>query len=60
MYELVLAEFDPSRTVYLAISQKVYEKGIFSERLGQLVIDKRKLRLIIFDIEQAAVVKWIN
>lgn len=60
MYELVLAEFDPTRIIYLAVSQNIYEKGIFSERLGQLVVDKRKLRLLIFNIEQATVVQWIN
>lgn len=60
MYELVLAEFDPERTIYLAVSAKVYTEGIFSERLGKLVVEKRKMRLIIVDVEEAKIVQWIK
>ncbi len=59
LYEVLLEELDPDRKVYLAVSTEVFN-GIFSEPIGQLLIERRQLRLLIFDIDQAEVVKWIN
>ena len=59
LYEVLLEELESDRQVYLAVSREAYE-GIFSEAIGQLLIERRKLKLIIFDIEQATIVKWIS
>ena len=59
LYEVLLEELDPDRQVYLAVSSDVYN-GIFSEPIGQLLLERRQLRLLIFDIDQAQIVKWIN
>lgn len=59
VYRTILAEDDPDRVLYLAVSRSTFE-GIFSERLGQLVIATIPLRLLVFDEKREKVVQWIN
>jgi hypothetical protein len=59
MYRVVLEETDPDRRLFLAVPMRAWE-GIFAERLGQLMLEKMKLRMIIFDVKKRRIVKWIN
>lgn len=59
MYCDVLAETESDRVLYLAISQRAWE-GIFSEPLGQLMLERQRLRLIVFDVKTERIIKWIN
>jgi hypothetical protein len=59
VYRTLLLELEPERLLYLAISKRVYE-GLFSERFGQLILNRIQIRLIIFDEKQARIVQWIN
>ena len=58
LYRDILSEVEPDRTLYLAIPERVY-KGIFSDPLGQLVLARQQLQLIVFDDLQARILKWI-
>ena len=59
MYREVLAEQEPDRVLYLAIPKAAWE-GIFSEELGQLMIERQHLRLIVFDVKTERIIKWIS
>lgn len=59
VYRVVLAEQDPDRVLYLAVSRTVFE-SVFIDRLGQLIIAKVPLRMVIFDAEKAELVQWIK
>jgi hypothetical protein len=59
MYRVILEETDPDRKLFLAVSVRAYE-GIFSEKLGRLILEKEKLRLIVYDIKTRRIVKWIS
>ncbi|MBF2005046.1 element excision factor XisH family protein [Chlorogloeopsis fritschii PCC 9212] len=59
IYRTVLLELEPERLLYLAIPQRVYE-NFFSERFGQLILNRIKIRLIVFDEQQARIVQWIE
>lgn len=59
MYRAILEETDPDQTLFLAVPVRAWE-GIFSERLGQLILEKENLRLIVYDIKTRRIVKWIN
>jgi hypothetical protein len=59
LYRCVLEETDQTRPVYLAVPEEAW-KGIFSEPLGQLVINCLHLKLIVFDIARRSIVQWIN
>ncbi|MCT7972152.1 XisH family protein [Laspinema olomoucense] len=58
LYRLLLQEVDPDRLIYLAIPEITY-LDIFREPIGDLVISKLSIKLIIVDIQEAEVKQWI-
>ncbi|KOR31870.1 fatty-acid synthase [Achromatium sp. WMS3] len=58
LYRAILEETEPERTLYLAISLHSYE-GIFKEPLGQLMIHKENLNLLIFNTKLQRIKTWI-
>jgi hypothetical protein len=59
LYRDVLLEIEPDRAPYLAIPERV-DKGILSDPLGQLVVTRQHLRIIVFNEAQQRIVKWIT
>jgi hypothetical protein len=59
VYRSILKDKQSPHVLYMAVSQEAYE-GVFSERLGQLIISSLQLRLIVFDDEQERIVQWIG
>lgn len=59
MYEVLLDELKITREVYVAVPKSSYN-GIFMEEIGQLMIRRQKIKLLIFDVETASIVQWIN
>lgn len=59
VYRDVLSDTEPDRLLYLAIPNQAWE-GIFSERLGRLIIERQRLLIIVFDERQGGIIKWIS
>lgn len=59
VYEDILEQSEPERNIYLAVRAEVY-LDIFSEPLGQLLLRKKRLKLIVFDSLKEAIVRWID
>jgi hypothetical protein len=59
IYRAVLEEREPARTPYLAVPRRVY-KGLLSEPLGKLIVDRLQLRLLVFDEKGEKVLQWIS
>ncbi|MBE9042717.1 XisH family protein [Oscillatoriales cyanobacterium LEGE 11467] len=58
LYFDVLGELQPERLLYLALPIWVYE-SLFEEPLGQLLLRKKRLRLIVFEPTQELIEQWI-
>ncbi|MFY7804260.1 MAG: element excision factor XisH family protein [Limnoraphis robusta] len=58
LYSLIMEDEDPERVLYLAVINIIFE-GFLSEEIGQRVIRKKKLRLIIFDADTEEIIEWI-
>lgn len=58
MYRNLLAEVDPRRMLWLAIPSYAYD-GIFREQIGQLMTDRERLNIIVFDEIQEHMRQWI-
>ncbi|MDY6939308.1 MAG: XisH family protein [Cyanobacteriota bacterium] len=58
LYFDVLSELQPERLLYLALPIWVYE-SLFEEPLGQLLLKKKRLRLIVFEPTQELIEQWI-
>ena len=57
LYFDVLQEREPNRTLYVAVRQKAYEE-VFEDPLGQLLLAKKRLRLVVFDDETDTILLW--
>jgi len=59
VYEDILEFSEPERNIYLAVREEVY-LDIFSEPLGQLLLRKKRLKLIVFDSSKEIIIRWID
>ena len=58
LYRNVLDAVEPERILYLAVSTKVY-KTVFEAGLGDMLITKGILRVLVFQVEQEVITAWI-
>ncbi len=58
LYRDILEETEPERRLFLAIPRKVYD-DLFQEPLGQLLLKRESLRLLVFDPDPGTIVQWI-
>ncbi len=59
VYFAVIAETKPDYRLYLAIHRNVFF-DVFEEPIGQLLLKKYQLSLIVFDPEQEVIIEWIQ
>lgn len=43
----------------MAVPHRVFE-GIFSERFGQFIVERLKLRLLVFSETEEKIIQWIE
>ncbi|MBC7809772.1 MAG: fatty-acid synthase [Burkholderiales bacterium] len=58
LYRLALEEARADVPLFLAVSELSYQ-GILTERIGQLVIQRFNIPLIVFDPEREEFTRWI-
>jgi hypothetical protein len=58
LYAKILERQEPDRTLYLAINQPVFQE-IFSEEVGQLLLETTDLRLMVFTAKTEEIIQWI-
>ena len=58
VYRDVMAKTEPNRTLYLAITEEAFD-GIFSEPIGQLIIESNNLNLIVFNSLDEVIKQWL-
>ncbi|HEY9812746.1 MAG TPA: XisH family protein [Candidatus Sericytochromatia bacterium] len=59
LYSKILEEEQPERVIYLAIPLNVF-RDIFSEPIGQILLRKTDLRLLVFDPKKEVIVEWTS
>lgn len=58
LYLDIIEETEPERILYLAIRETTFE-DIFTEPIGQILLDKKRLKLIVFDADREEIIQWI-
>src|SRR5207237_5389190 len=58
LYQDILEETEPERLIYLAVSLKVYE-DLFQEPIGQLLLRRQHLRVIVFEPRKGGMVQGL-
>jgi hypothetical protein len=59
LYRGVLEEAGSDRTLYMAVTQAVYET-LFAEKFGQLAVRMFNVKLLVVDEDRARIVKWTS
>ena len=57
LYQNIIEEIEPDRTLYLAVHEEVFST-VFEESLGRMIVDKNHLKLLIFNRTEEVIVKW--
>ena len=58
LYSLILEDEDPERVLYLAVDDRTFNE-FFGEELGQRVMRKKNLRMIVFTPTTQEIVQWL-
>lgn len=58
LYYDILSEREPERVLYVAIRNAVYT-DLFQEPIGKLLLNKGRVKLIVFDPHTEVILKWI-
>ena len=59
MYRGFIELTDPTRKLYLAVSHRTYNT-FFRQKAVKVIIQRNQLNLLVVNIKQEEVVKWIN
>ena len=58
VYHEVLLRAEPDRTLFLAVNGEVYN-NLFEEPIGELLVESRRIQLIVFDPDTETIRQWI-
>jgi hypothetical protein len=58
LYEDLLRISHPDRILYLAVREAVYN-SFFQEKIVQIVLESRHLKLVIFNETQEEIIQWL-
>jgi XisH protein len=59
LYQNILSRIDPGRILYLAIRHVTFLK-IFEQEIGQILLENKVLKLLIFNPENEVIAQWID
>ncbi|NEO91501.1 MAG: fatty-acid synthase [Moorea sp. SIO3G5] len=59
LYDKVLKRQLSERLLYLAIREVIFNR-LFTEEIGQMLLEDNTLKIIVFDPEEEVIIKWIN
>jgi len=59
LYYDLLTKLKSERTLYLAIHQQAFA-DIFEDSIGQVLLDNKRLKLLIFDEIEEVILRWIG
>ena len=59
LYEKIIKRQLLDRTLYLAIREATYN-NLFRQEIGQILLEEKTLKLIIFNPEKDVITQWIN
>jgi XisH protein len=58
VYHDVLHQVEPERGLYLAVNEEIFV-NLFEEPIGKLLLNNRRVRLLVFDPQTEVIRQWI-
>ncbi len=59
LYEDLLEIEEPDRELFLAIRKKAFD-SIFSHRIGTILLNKKRVKLVVFNETSEEILEWIS
>ncbi|MDJ0508995.1 MAG: XisH family protein [Crocosphaera sp.] len=59
LYYDLLIKLQPERILYLAIHQEAYVE-VFEDPIGQVLLENKRIKLLVFDALEEVILKWIS
>ncbi|MGK7881927.1 MAG: XisH family protein [Crocosphaera sp.] len=59
LYYDLLIKLQPERLLYLAIHQEAYLE-VFEDPIGQVLLENKRIKLLVFDVIEEVILKWIT
>ncbi|NEP26362.1 XisH family protein [Moorena sp. SIO3I6] len=59
LYDKVLKRQLSERLLYLAIIEVIFNR-LFTEEIGQILLEDNTLKIMVFEPEKEVIIKWIN
>jgi hypothetical protein len=59
VYQIYLDMIEPKRKLFIALSEKIYDE-FFSQKAIQVIVEKINLSMILVNLENEEVVRWIK
>lgn len=59
LYRDVMELSEPNRDLYLAVNHAVYV-NVFQRDMGKLLLENKRLKLLVFDHHEEVILKWID
>lgn len=59
MYREVLTDYDSKRKLYLAVEAEIFNSD-FSEALKNLLLERLKIKVMVFDSDSEEIIKWLT
>ena len=59
LYHDLLAEREPERVLFLEVSVSVWH-DIFEEPIGELLLARKRLRVLVFDPKEEEILRWTS
>lgn len=59
LYSEILLEQEPDRVLFLAIPRHAWDE-LFEEPIGKILLEKRRLRLVVYDVQEESIIRWTS
>ena len=59
LYHDIMAELEPDRELFLAVRRHTFYES-FDEGAGRLMLERKRIQLIVFDEEEEEILKWLK
>ena len=59
LYEELLQRLEPDRVLYLAVPLDAY-LNVFVDAIGEVFLESKRVRLLVFDPDQEVILQWVE
>ncbi len=59
LYYTLLHRIEPQRVLYVAIRESIFN-SLFEEPIGEVLLEDKRVQLLVFDPKEEIIIKWVT